>query len=494
MKQKNKIFMIAALGICLAAGGTAFGIAWNNRNQPQQNSDSAQSIGDTQTQSAPEQINGDASLLNAKLTGEADAPGLPSTMIKAENGFYYFGRIGVPSDGRFITSVLKYADNQSGESVILCAKPECTHRNEYCTARNTRYHNAYDEAVYYDGYLYQMVIKYPSDAAAPEARPNQIVNRYEGAEPILIRYAPDGTGLEELVSFDGTLSETLKDFAGSARITAHRGALWIAADFNKCVDAYGAAPEEITTSIYQQYGIYHYDIAGGKLTCVLSTEKVLENTGIGRIKDLNAVGDYVYCLKVKADWKDPLNKYSGVIRINAKTGAVEQLIPDATQYAICENEIVYTKEVYVTNAQGYSVLRETFHIYDLQTGESRPFLEGSYWNYPKFTCTNDYLILTATEFDSPQLLPLMIYDRQGDPLAEIAIPTVQWEGSTPAGNVYEQLEALDFVAADGDTLYLGSWDALCDCSIPDLLAGTAKWTMRYNDSETALQYGTVPEQ
>ena len=80
-------------------------------------------------------------------------------------------------------------------------------------------------------------------------------------------------------------------------------------------------------------------------------------------------------------------------------------------------------------------------------------------------------------------------------LKECPIPLLQWEFTDdgreiPVGNAYEQLETLGFVAADGDTLYLGSSDdALCDCSIPDLLAGNAEWTMRYNDSEPAMMFG-----
>ena len=125
---------------------------------------------------------------------------------------------------------------------------------------------------------------------------------------------------------------------------AHKGALWIAASFTKSlstVDTSGSS----STDYFSQYGIYHYEIS------------------------------------------------SGVIRIHAETGAVEDWLPDALDYAICEDYILYTMEKYVTNAAGY-------------------------------------------------------------------------------------------------TLYLGSSDdALCDCSIPDLLAGNAEWTMRYNDSEPAMMFG-----
>ncbi|MBR6761094.1 MAG: hypothetical protein IKM30_03560 [Oscillospiraceae bacterium] len=494
MKQKHKHLLIAALGICLIAGGTALGIAWSHQHPSPQNTDSSQASGSSQIQSSPEQINGDSPLLNAKLTGEADVPGLPSKMIRTENGFYYFGKTADQNGNGFLRFVLKYADKQSGECVVVCAKPECTHLNEYCTARNTRYQAAGDEAVYYDGYLYQMVTKYPADHETPTASPDGITNDYEGAEPILIRYAPDGTALEELVSFEGTLSETLKDFDGTGRIVAHKGALWISASFTKSlstVDTSGSS----STDYFSQYGIYHYEISSGKLTCVLSTETLLKNTSFAPFTQLNALGDYVYCLKGKADWKDPLNKYSGVIRIHAETGAVEDWLPDALDYAICEDYILYTMEKYVTNAAGYSVPKAVFYLYDLKTGESKPFLKDTYWLYPQFTCTKEWIIFTNIEDGSPALMPLKVYDLQGNLLKECPIPLLQWEFTDdgreiPVGNAYEQLETLGFVAADGDTLYLGSSDdALCDCSIPDLLAGNAEWTMRYNDSEPAMMFG-----
>ena len=110
---------------------------------------------------------------------------------------------------------LKYFDAESGETVFVCAKPNCLHDgNEFCTA-TTKNYLALCEPVWLDGYVYMVAASYTELNKNPDN-----CTKYP---TVLLRYSPDGTEVTELTQIH--FSEN--PYSAYADMIAHRGQLWI---------------------------------------------------------------------------------------------------------------------------------------------------------------------------------------------------------------------------------------------------------------------------
>ena len=85
-------------------------------------------------------------------------------LVPTGNGWYYRKRVELANKqnqwgGHAEELMLCYTDKETGQTVPVCAKPNCLHEaDEYCTATTINYAASYMK--YYDGYLYTMTTKY----------------------------------------------------------------------------------------------------------------------------------------------------------------------------------------------------------------------------------------------------------------------------------------------------------------------------------------------
>ncbi len=456
----------AALGVCAAVGVIVGGIALLGGKEdpllPQtslsgQASQSGNEASGTDPGKSPfafveDNVEGD---LQTKFNGPDDTPSLTVTrgtntstkyaasrVLEGPSGWYcmpfarpYFNDF---DEGNLIV----YTDAASGADTPLCARPECTHDNEYCTANNSKYAGV--PSVYYDGYLYGICAD-TDKIEVTEPENGEMFYSSDRGDIVLVRYAPDGTEITKLCSLADAAPDSLAHakFA-DVEIIGHRGALWIAVKFEQTYGTWNTSWGgflEISEN-RQGYGLFHYDLAGGRLTPVIYyglNEDFTEATTPYR---LSGCGDYVYFMKNNTDWADPYNG-DYIYRVDIRTGAVEKVADQAISgYGIAGGRIVYLRN--------YNAATRGEHlqpwVMDLATGEQRMLL-GEEDYMVGVQCTDDYIILTTES----EWCDVCIYDWEGNLLSTIQQPKkVQLESF---GDDHLMNSKIAYFAISGDRLY-----------------------------------------
>ena len=254
-----------------------------------------------------------------------------------------------------------FHDDASGEDVVLCARPECTHNTEYCVAQNSRYLGA--PGVYYEGRLYGV----STDAASAEEESQDPNIRYSvgSGTPVLMRYAPDGTALDKLADLSEGVPDALDHTTlHSVEIIGHKGALWIKMLLYR---EYSVRVGENSAKTTYESGhvLLHYDIEKDKLTTILY-DPLRENNYTSLPSQLQGAGDYVYFRKESGTLKDPLDG-NNIYRIHIQTGVVEKVAENVRcSYAVQGERLVYLKKFSKNSDHLVAWLK------DLRTGEEIP--------------------------------------------------------------------------------------------------------------------------
>ncbi len=338
----------------------------------------------------------------------ADVPSLhmaghsgPDSIMEAEQGWYYVKRVfGDTGSGMQAC----FHDKATGEDVVLCARPECTHDTEYCVAQNSRYLGA--PGVYYDGRLYGV----STDAAAAEegSQDPDIWYTVGSGTPVLMRYAPDGTALDKLADLSEGVPDALDHTSlHSVEIIGHRGALWIRMQLLR---EYSVRVGENSAKTTYESGhvLLHYDIEKDKLTTILY-DPLRENNYTTLPSQLQGAGDYVYFRKESGTTKDPLDG-NHIYRIHIQTGIIEKVAENARRsYAVQGDRLVYLKKFSKNSDHLVAWLK------DLRTGEEIP-LQTKETDYAHGVCfAGEYIgIVQGSTFT--------LVDEKGNPLGEISAP------------------------------------------------------------------------
>ncbi|MBE6846880.1 MAG: hypothetical protein E7503_01950 [Ruminococcus sp.] len=432
----------AALGVCAAVGVIVGGIALLGGKEdpllPQtslsgQTSQSGNEASGTDTGKSPfafveDHVEGD---LQTKFEGPDDVPSLTiargtntsrkyaaAKLLEGPSGWYCMPFASPQYSSFDEGNLIVYTDAASGADTPLCARPECTHDNEYCTANNSKYAGV--PSVYYDGYLYGICADTDKiEVKAPEDGETWFSS--DRGDIVLVRYAPDGTELTGLCSLIDAAPDSLQHASfADVEIIGHRGALWIAAKFELTYgvfnDSWGGYTE--ISENRRGYGLFHYDLDSGKLTPVIYcglSEELTEATTPYR---LSGYGDYVYFQKSNTDWADPYNG-DYIYRVDIRTGAVEKVTDQAIAgYGMGGGKLIYLRN-YNASTRGEHLQP---WVIDLATGEQRMFL-GEEDYMVNVQCSDDYVILTV-ESDSRDG-ETRIYNWQGELLSVIEPPPKQ---------------------------------------------------------------------
>ncbi len=459
MAKKTRIIIGAVLGgaaILAVAVGCMFGLSKDN---PDTDSNGASQSGNVSSGDAAapsvfktvaDNVEGD---LQTKFNGAEDIPSMAALhgmAMPAENGWYYDN------------GAVCYRDNATGESVFLCARPECTHDTEYCVAANSRYKGK--PLTYYNGYLYGI----SGDTTKVNDDDNTDTTFWEPGygDILLMQYAPDGTALDKLVSLQDALPDAPDShvFASGAEIIGHKGALWISIRLQR---DYYIQSERIT---FGGYALFHYDLTKDKLTMVCYFP-LTEGANPSMPSCLQGIGEYVYFAKTNQDWLDPLNG-DDVYRVNIRTGEIEAVLANGHcgSYSTNGKKLVYPKLLSTDNDGA----RIRAMLLDLETGEDKAFLPTDV-NIRAIQCTQEYVIIVPA--DTPECLQL--YDFEGNLLQ--TLPALDTAPLNPHAN------NLLKTAVNGNTIYAMIYNVLGDYRIyaADLQAaasGNAQWQLAMEPS------------
>ena len=360
--RKGKLLFAILAAAVVTIGGTAAAVAYHAHRRVQQNELESE-LTEENTQKDLENA-----LINPKLTDQQDEPGC-SSFAKTDTGFFYLKEVSAlatsysTGGGRDLTnkSGLGYYDEETGETVFVCAKPNCLHDgNEFCTA-TTKNYSLISDPVYLDGYVY---------AVALDNR--ELLKNPEGCTvfpTVLMRYAPDGTEATAVAE----LYRSELQYHCYAQMTAHRGQLWICTSIQQHIIT---ADENLgIADSYDEgcYSMFCYEPEPQKLTTLSTSGEPVKQyrqfTYSGGGPDFQGVGDYVYFLKSSGDWRDP-GKGSGIFRIDCRTGLTEQIVEipqnKCQAYTVNGDHIFY-----VMNKDAYSLIGSLICDYNIQTGETR---------------------------------------------------------------------------------------------------------------------------
>lgn len=243
------------------------------------------------------------------------------TLARSDKGIY---SIGVPNtDSKDARNGLCFTDFETGETVYLCAKPECLHDgSSFCNATTQNYD--FCSLAYCEGMLYALATKHTTDTEHPD-------------RAMLLACQPDGSGITEIaeVSDYGAIE--------NCEMIAHRGALWL----------YVVAANELASSDSvidkgmamhrNRCGLYHYDLRTRQLTWVTGSTPTATYCNTDTIKQLIGAGDYVYFLQTA---NGPYALHEGLYQVDIRTGVIRDTGADTTYlftYTACEDAVFYTR-------------------------------------------------------------------------------------------------------------------------------------------------------
>ena len=356
-RKQARMYLLILAAALLTIGGTVAAVAWSSRKPQDGSSQAEESKPETKKQKNENSITEDdltEAVISPKLTDQQDEPECHG-YSKTGKGFYFYGSEQgmVDKETGYNGSALRYYDEASGETVYVCAKPNCLHDgNDFCTA-TTKIYTPMSDPVYLDGYVYEIAID-----------EREFLEKKEQCEKfptVLLRYAPDGTEITQLA----VLNEDSNALPNQCDLIAHRGQLWMYCSYVRVINTYDENMDISAQDSSSKYDISCYEPEKQKVTVLASSGEMQKNYRTWyRGARLKGVGDYVYFHKYQQDWRDKL-KGCGVFRIECSTGQIEQLInlkADYTEYYTVAGDYVY----YTYGREKHSLI---LHAYNLQTGE-----------------------------------------------------------------------------------------------------------------------------
>jgi|GEM_PF-3468793 len=341
--------------------------------------------------------------IRAKLKGEAC---INSQRMPERDAFYAFfvtdslySQIACTGEGYYTIGCptqeslkrgICYTDAASSQTVYLCAKPECLHDgSDFCAATNQNYEVL--QIVWYENVLYGIANKTTGDSEHP-------------TEFVLLEYAPDGTGMQELAVLDNRGSAEFPE------LIAHRGALWITATVCTELDVSDPQLGIDGTLFHQYYEMFHYELAKSRLTLLAAGES--RNTL--SFSNLQADGEYVYVCAYGSVKEQENGMERGLYQIDAQSGAVQRLeqTPLNNYYFVADQRLFW-----ITKAENASPETEDIYVLhmledgaetvrDVPRGDGY-FTDGQYLYISRgdkelFVCDLDGNLLKEQTFSSVQ--------------------------------------------------------------------------------------------
>lgn len=416
--RRIRLSWIAFAAVMLITGGTAAGVAaWGRNHGITSNSEQEVHIRDVTvrltSQSAPRYQSGINYTYN--ITGG---------FSESEDGWFWNSYHSSPTGSS--SYALTYTDKETGESAVVCAKPNCLHDgNLFCTASTNAYHER-SSVVWYDGYLYATANKITDqnvlNAASDEQKYWQALSQMDADKnrQVLLRYSPDGSEVTELADFgsgSGTLTPVI-----------HRGYVWCIVQ----LQSFGEEYENPITHKVQKlqsggWQLWGYEIATGERFMLCESMSKPEVNHINDSPSLFAWGDnlYLYHDPNKADWDSP----SGTERISLLTGEREVVISSEYNINCMSDGWFYIVNYHFRSDGG---VKTKYYRFDPETGEQYELGNHNYSQYvwEGFDINSEQQDLKETEEEidgrtvkvSEAQNVLIIRDPDGNILKEVKLP------------------------------------------------------------------------
>lgn len=377
-------------------------------------------------------------------------------IMQTENGYYYnatmFGKMS-----------LRYHDNETGNDIYLCAKPECTHDGDkFCTATSQGFIVCYT-AMYGDN-IYIAVTEHDGE---------QLYYK-------LLRASLDGTELTEMCTYmqlNNTEESGVMLFDDTRAMLIHRG--------------YAFVPYYISTQegkLTGRAGIALIDLSDGSYELLPEYDMSTTNP----YRDVTAYGDYFYYTM----FSNGMAAQNEIHRYNYKTGKDEtltlkesmmdtygkQFLSGLQNYVVIDGRIWYTwadfnstnhsmyiydpEENTTTLAEQFEQKLYTFgEVYDESGVLQYTTMDG--YADPKLMFDGQYLYVAEHGFYGHNYsewdMKLHIFTLDGENVGNLTC-----ERSGPC-----QLNVL------GGVLYLQTEQGAKFCSVYDIIAGNLEWTDLY---------------
>lgn len=235
------------------------------------------------------------------------------TITPVETGWVYW-RLGERLRNGHQNYILYYTDTETGESVPICARPDCEHNgDEKCTASTSVYEPS--ALTYHDGYLYSMTTKYLHPENVTDPMPAEISSA--DCKQVLLRYSADGTEIKELCDFGYG--------KGNSRCYVSRGYVWCLVQIQNVREGKeNVFTNESSTFKNGGWQIWGYELATGKAVPIY---KAMPDEKYNQVNDTPAgfsvYGDYIYFSRQGADWSGSQNTLA---RISLLTGDEESTL------------------------------------------------------------------------------------------------------------------------------------------------------------------------
>ena len=157
-RKQARMYLLILAAALLTIGGTVAAVAWSSCKPHDGSKQAEESSTETKKQTTENSVTEDdlmQAIIAPNLTDQQDEPDCHG-YAKNGKGFFFLGTEDAALDKSAAgsSSALRYYDEASGETVYVCAKPNCLHDgNEFCTA-TTRTYTLLSDPVYLDGYVY----------------------------------------------------------------------------------------------------------------------------------------------------------------------------------------------------------------------------------------------------------------------------------------------------------------------------------------------------
>lgn len=358
-RRQARMYLLVLAAAMLTIGGTVAAVAYGSRRQISDISQNEEIKPEKKTDSNENSITPDdlaTPVIAPALTDQQDEPDCHG-IAKTGSGFFFIGYEKAtrnPEEG-YSGTALRYYDEASGESVYLCAKPNCQHNgSEFCTA-TTQIYSFVSKPVYLDGYLYVI--------ASDQREMIWKKDKWEKLPIVLLRYQPDGTEITQVAELNA--DEQTKAYP--CDLIAHRGQLWMICTYGSETVTFDDNFSTLSQTGGGKYDIFCYEPAKQKITKLYTSGELQKNftpfRGFG--PEMKGAGDYVYFYSYDNQWRDPYT-HSGIYRIDCRSGEIETVMKlkanKSAYYTVTDDAVYYTFGTSINDDQ-------LIHRYDLQTGE-----------------------------------------------------------------------------------------------------------------------------
>jgi len=488
-RRHFKLWILIAAAVLAAGGGVAAGVAMMQKNRNiQENSIDGELDTGLNLHLTDQYYNQAEHIMTyryPRATGWGELSTLPC--VVSEYGWYHYNTERynireVTEDGDTYTaydekSYLAFTDRESGQTVPLCARPNCEHDGSlYCTA-STKAYNA-SLPVSYNGRLIASAIK------------NTDPDNYENNKTsvVLIEYEPDGTAIHELC----TISDKESYFVSEPYI--HRGYAWMIVNVINSKET-----DPLTGRITENGGweIRGYELATGNVVCAYSV-MAKPDEGFYYYNPVKLVpdGDYLYFFNTEKSWEGSGGNGRrpdlpvGLHRLNLYSGQTEHVFDGFIKERVREVNSSYTVSGnYVIGIEGGGILK----VYNMETKEDIMLENGA----SAFLTDGEYIYMSRSDWQK-NISEMNIYDFSGKLIQNI-----------PTGKVYSS--AQDILIANGSMYILQNGeitfektkdgDTRLTHSVPQVLysdlasvkAGNPDWKLAYEFRSMEENY-PVPDE